>query len=329
VKTGRLIRRLDEYQRGHAVLSFPLAVVKHFSEDGAASLAAAMSYFGILSLFPLLLVLVSLAGLVIHDDTDMQRRLLDSAFAQFPVIGMEIRRNLGAIEGTGLSLGIGIAVSLWAGIGGVRATQSAFDSVWGVAVRNRPNALASITRSIVMLLTIGVILLGSALLAGLAGGSVGSAPVMLLGSAILNVLAVAAAYRILTAADLSWSDVVWGAAIAGIGWTILLAVGGWIVQRRVAASSDVYGGFAIVIGLMAWVYLGAQLVLVGLEVNVVRAARLWPRSWSHDLTDPDARTLRRLARREERHRDEIVDARFVRGGTGDGSEDAFPGGSDP
>jgi YihY family inner membrane protein len=307
-----IIRRFDEFQRRSRLLSFPFAVVKHYGEDGAGGLAASMAYFGIFSLFPLLLVFVSVVGLVVRHDVELQQRLLDSAIAQFPVIGNEIRQNLGAIDGTGLSLGIGIALSLWAGIGGVRATQSAFDTVWGVAIRDRPNALSSIVRSLGLLLTIGVTLLATALLAGFAGGSGSGTPFMLLGSALLNVLAIAAAYRVLTAANLTWGDVAWGAAFAGIGWTILLAVGGWIVGRRVASSSDVYGGFAVVIGLLAWIYLGAQLVLIGLEVNVVRVARLWPRSLSQHITERDARTLRRLARREERHRDEIVDVRFAR-----------------
>lgn len=307
-----LLRRVDALQQQHRVLGFPLAVVKHYGEDGAGNLAAAMAHFGIFSLFPLLLVLTSLAGILLRGDPDLQQTLLDSALAQFPIVGHEIHDSLGAIGGTGLSLGIGISLSLWAGIGGIRATQTAFDTVWGVPVRDRPNAVRAIARSLLMLVSIGAFLLASALLSGFAGSSFTTAPFMIPASAAMNILAIGTAYRVLTAADLRWHDVIWGASIAGIGWTILLAAGGWIVGRRIASSSDVYGGFAIVIGLLAWIYLAAQLVLVGLEINVVRSARLWPRSWAPDLTTHDARTLRRLARREERHPDEIVDAHFRR-----------------
>ena len=52
-------------------------------------------------------------------------------------------------------------------------------------------------------------------------------------------------------------------AVGGVGWTVLLALGGWIVSRRIASSNQVYGTFAVVIGLLGWIYLGAQIALLG------------------------------------------------------------------
>jgi uncharacterized BrkB/YihY/UPF0761 family membrane protein len=73
-----------------------------------------------------------------------------------------------------------------------------------------------------------------------------------------------------------------------------------------------YGSFALVIGLLAWIYLGAQLALLGATLNVVMKHRLWPRSLQGELTDADERALRRSAGQEERKDEEIVKVRFER-----------------
>lgn len=113
----------------------------------------------------------------------------------------------------------------------------------------------------------------------------------------------------LTAADVAWSDVASGAVLAGIGWTALLTTGSMIVGNRIASSSDVYGSFALVIGLLAWIYLGAQLMLVGAALNVVLKLRLWPPSLQGELTRSDRLALRRSAGQEERTDEEVVSVR--------------------
>ncbi len=307
------MRRLDQFQRTHPWVGFPYSVVKRFGDSGAGLLAASLAYYGFFSLFPLLMVFTSLAGIVLRDRPDLQAKLLDSALAQFPVIGTQIRSNVGEIEGSGLTLAIGVVLALWAGLGAVRAAEVAMDAVWDVPRKHRRGTPASIAMAFVMLGVLGIFVLGGAALAALvtgASGLVGSLAA-LAGSAILNVLLFAIAYRILTAANLAWCQVLPGACLAGIGWTILLSAGGWIVAGRVSSSSDVYGTFALVVGLLAWIYLGAQLTLYGAEMNAVKLHRLWPRSLQGELTRADRQALRRLARQEERKEEEIVDVTFA------------------
>ena len=225
------IRKLDGFQRTHPWVGFPLAVVKRFGDSGAGSLAAALAYYGFFSLFPLLMVFTSLAGIILRDRPDLQDQLLDSALAQFPVIGTQIRSNVGQIDGSGLTLAIGIVLALWAGLGAVRAAQVAMDTVWDVPRKHRRGTPASIAMALVMLAVLGVFVLGGAVLAGLATTASGTAGslVALAGSAVLNVVLFAVAYRVLTAADLTWRQVLPGACLAGLGWTVLLSLGGWIV----------------------------------------------------------------------------------------------------
>jgi YihY family inner membrane protein len=304
-------------------VGFPYAVIKRFGDSGAGSLAASLAYYGFFSLFPLLMVFTSLAGIILRDRPDLQDQLLDSALAQFPVIGTQIRSNVGQIDGSGLTLAIGIILALWAGLGAVRAAQVAMDTVWDVPRKHRRGTPASIAMALLMLAVLGIFVLGGAVLAGLATGASGvlGTVLALAGSAVLNVVLFAVAYRVLTVADLTWRQVLPGACVAGIGWTVLLSLGGWIVADRVSSSSDVYGTFALVIGLLAWIYLGAQLTLYGAEVNAVQQHGLWPRSIHGEMTEADRRALRRSAEQEERKEEEIVDVTF--------GDDGDPQTSDP
>ena len=317
------IRAVDAIQRTHASLAFPFGVVKRFGDLGAGSLAATLAYYGFFSLFPLLMVFTSIASIVLRDRPDLQDRLVDSALAQFPVIGTQIRSNVGSIDGSGVTLAVGIALALWAGLGAVRAAQVAMDTVWDVPRKRRRGTPASIGMSVVMLAVLGAFVLGAAVLAGSAAAASGALGGILglAGSALLNIALFAVAYRVLTVAELTWGAVLPGAGFAGVGWTALLAAGGWIVADRISSSSDVYGTFALVIGLLAWIYLGAQLMLFGAVLNTVRTHRLWPRSLHGELTEADRRALRRSAMQEERKEEEIVSVTF--------GSDVDPGGAGP
>jgi YihY family inner membrane protein len=308
-----LIRRFDRVQRSHPTMGFPIAVGKRFGEDRAGHLAATIAYFGFFSLFPLLMVLVTVAGFALRDDPDLQHRVVDSALAQFPVLGTQIRDNVGAIDGSGLALAIGIVVAVWAGLGGIRAAASAMDAVWDVPQVDRPPVHREVLRGLLMIVTLGAFVLAAALVGSLVGGSAGGiAGLWGIGpSLVLDVALFAVSYRVLTIAELSWRDVLPGAVLAGAGWTALLLLGGRIVSSRLQSASDVYGFFAVVIGLLAWLHLGAQLTLLGAEVNAVRARGLWPRSLDPTrLTWADAEALTRTAQERRLREDQVVTVSF-------------------
>jgi membrane protein len=82
--------RLDRFQRRNRALAVPFAVVRKFGDDQAGNLAGLLAYYGFFSLFPLLLVLVTVLGFVLSGRPRLQSRILDSAQAQFPVIGDQI-----------------------------------------------------------------------------------------------------------------------------------------------------------------------------------------------------------------------------------------------
>ena len=312
VDIGATLDRVDAYQRRRPWLSIPFAVVKRYGESDVGKLAATLAYYGFFSLFPLLLVLSALGGYVLQDNPELQQRVLDSAIAQFPFVGNTIRDNVGSIEGSGVAVLVGLALAVWAGLGAIRAAQSAMDTVWDVPRKRRPNTPKSIGLALLTLLVLAAFVIAAAVVATLVGtrGGLLIDVVKIVASLALNVAVFALGYRVLTTADVTWRQVAPGAVMSGIGWTALLAIGGWLVSDRVSSSSHVYGTFAVVIGLLGWIYLGAQLMLLGAVTNVVVSNRLWPRSMRGELTSADRLALRRSAEQEERRPDEDVDVSF-------------------
>jgi membrane protein len=66
--------------------------------------------------------------------------------------------------------------------------------------------------------------------------------------------------------------------LAALAWALLQWLGGWYVDRQLSRAGATYGAFALVIGLLSWLYLASTVTLLAAEVNVVRSRRLWPRS---------------------------------------------------
>jgi YihY family inner membrane protein len=312
VDLQRPIRRIDVFQQHHATLSFPYAVAKKFGDDQAGNLAALIAYYGFFSLFPLLLAFVTILGMALRGNPDLQQRIEGTALANLPVVGAQVSQNVHTISGSGLALVLALALAIWAGLGVLRAMESGMNAIWNVPYHHRPGLVPSVVRALLMLVVLTVIMVASAA-AGIVGAGTHTWWGLLFGivvSLTLNFALFAIAFRVLTSEPLSWSDVWPGAAVAGLAWTVLQAIGGYIVSHQLQGASQTYGTFATVIGLMAWLYLAAQMTFFAAEVNVVRRRHLWPRSVVQPpLTEADRRALAYYAKQEERRSDERVDVR--------------------
>src|SRR3954451_4499701 len=310
----RTMRRVDGFQQRHTVVAFPFAVVKKFGDDQAGMYASLIAYYGFFSLFPLLMVFTTVLGFVLQGNEQAQQKILDSALAQFPVIGDQISQNIHSLTGSGVTLVVGILLTLWGGLGVMNAMQTGMNRVWDVPLRDRPNFWKSRIRALLMLLLLGSAAVASAVVAGVTAAAAGAGLVVTGGyllSLALNLGVFLLSFRILTARKLSWGDVFPGACVAAVAWLLLQILGGYIVGHQLQSASEVYGVFAIVIGLLAWMALGAQVTLYAAEVNVVRKERLWPRSLVQPpLSKGYQRTYRRAAIQEERRPEESVKVQF-------------------
>jgi YihY family inner membrane protein len=312
--------RLDLFQRRHPWAGFPLAVVYKYFDDFGAYLAALLTYYGFVSLFPLLLLLSTILGFVLSGDQRLQHEVLSSALRQFPVIGGELAtpKRLG---GGPVGLVVGIAGSLYGGLGVAQAFQYATNTVWGVPRNNRPNPFRARGRSVVLLATVGFAILGTTALSIAGGGGAGvlgtaGKSLALAASVVINVAMAIFAFRFAPARRLSVRDVVPGAIAAALIWQLLQSFGVIYVRHVVERASATNAVFAIVLGLLAFLYITATVVLLCAEINVVRVIGLHPRSLLTPFTDNvtltagDRRAYSRQAKAQRSKGFEHVDVNF-------------------
>src|SRR5947209_3200853 len=201
-----------------------MAVVKKFGDDQGGNLAALVAYYSFFSLFPLLLVLVTILGYVLQGDPSTQQSIRDSVLAQFPIIGSDISKNIHQLHGHVLALVIGLVTSLLAGLGVTQAAQNAMDRIWAVPVKDRPDFLRSRLRGLGLLVSLGVLFILATLASGLVTGGLGG-PIAKIGgialSLLLNIGLFLAAFRFMTSTTIATRCLWIGALLAAAAWTIL------------------------------------------------------------------------------------------------------------
>jgi membrane protein len=283
------VGRLDRFQRQYPVTGFPIAVIYKYFDDTGGYLAALIAYYGFVSFFPLLLLLSTVLGFVLSGDQALQQQVLNSALHQFPVVGGQLS-DPKHIGGGIVGLIIGILGSLYGGLGVAQALQYAMNTAWTVPRNDRPNPLKARGRSLLLLTTAGVAVLGTTVLSTLGASDAGSfgmalKVVVLVASVVLNAVVFVFVFRVAAARDLSFADVAPGAIAAAVLWQLLQSFGVVYVGHVVRHASATNGVFALVLGLIAFLYLTAVVVVFCVEINVVRVNRLHPRALLTPFTD--------------------------------------------
>jgi YihY family inner membrane protein len=280
---------LDRFQQKHRWAGFPIAVAYKYFDDFGAYLAALLTYYGFVSLFPLLLLLSTVLGLLLAGDTHLQQQVLKSALSQFPVVGGQLQQPK-RLSGGATGLVVGVLGALYGGLGVAQAVQYAMNTAWTVPRNSRPNPFKARGRSVLVLATVGLSLIGTTVLSTLGttgAGSLGWAVKVLgmIASVVVNGLVFTLLFRIATARELSTRDVAPGAIAAAVAWQLLQTFGVAYVGHVVRNASATNGVFALVLGLLAFLYLTSVIVVLCVEVNVVRIDRLHPRSLLTPFTD--------------------------------------------
>ena len=324
----RLARRADTAQQGVRPVAFAVGVFKKFGDDRGGSLAALLTFYGFLSLFPLLLLLVTILGFFSGSAHSFVQRVEDSAFSQFPVVGTKLSTNIHGLQGRSIfGLIAGILFVLWGSQGALQTAQYAQAEIWNIPGVHRPNFWARLGRTGLMMLVLGLFLLVSTVLAGIvtighhgAWAVVGAVVVSL----AVNVGLFVVAFRLLTPKQIPWSDMVPGAIVGAAGWTALQYVGGVLIEHSLRNTSKEYGTFALVLGLISFLFLAAQVTLYAAELNVVRARHLWPRGMVQPpLTAADKEVLSSIALEGKRRPEQYVSTGFrAEEGTGGGPPEA-------
>jgi YihY family inner membrane protein len=306
------LERLDALQRRITVLAFAWAVQKKFMEDRGSYLAATITYYGFLAIFPLLLAAFTIVAYVLSGNNSAVNTL-EKHLSSYPILGPAAAQLRGkTLKGSAIALLAGLIGLLWGATGLARAVQYTMDQAWNVTNKDRRSFGHRTLIGLGWYAVIGLGVAASTFVAsvgsvlGWANGPVLSG-LMALG---MNVGLFLVSFRIVSPPGLTWRDLLPGAVFAALSWTILTGIGVGLA-RRLAHSNELYGSFAPILALLAFLYLTSRLTIYGIEANVVRAHKLWPRSLTTtNLGEADKEQLARLAEREKRSDGEHVKVEF-------------------
>jgi YihY family inner membrane protein len=312
----RGIRRVDVAQQRHKASAFVFGVVKKYGDDNGGTLASSLAHSAFVSVFPLLLVLVTILGLIAAGDPTLRHDVLNAAASQFPLgLRKQLTGNVTALRRASLlGLIVGLLGLIWGTTGLAQSALFTMEQIWNLPGPARPGYLPRLGRSLLFLAVLASVVIITTLLTGL--GTYGHNAVAIV--VLAQVLAVLAnvglyfvSFRVLTPKGIPTRALVPGAVTGGILWTLLQAAGGYLFHHYVSSDST-YGVFATVLGLVAWLYLAVQLTVYAAEVNIVLARRLWPRSiMQPPLTEADRAAMALQALQNQRRDEQQVRVSFT------------------
>jgi membrane protein len=283
----RVARRFDDIQQRHLALGFPVAVLYKFVNDQGVYLAVLIAYYGLVGVFPLLLLLSTVLGFVLAGESGLQQYIMNSALSRFPVIGDELdgpQRVGGGVTG----VVVGVLGALYGGLGVTVAYQNAMNTAWSVPRHLRPGPIRARARGLLLLGALGFGILGASAISGIGALAHLAGPLTWLlftASLVLNCTVFIVAFRLTTVRAVSTRDVAPGAIAAAVSWQLLQTFGAFFVGKVAHSSSATNGVFALVLGLLAFLFLAATAVVVCAEINVVRVDKLYPRTLLAPVTD--------------------------------------------
>jgi len=308
------VDRVDAAQRRRRGLAVPLAVVYKFFDDQGNYLAAVVTYYAFVAIFPLMLIASSILGFVLQGDDALRERVLDSALGQFPVVGTQLGRPQG-LRGSASAVVAGSLAALYGVVGLGQASQHAINTTWAVPRNSRLNPVVSRLRSLILLVLGGLVLLVVAVLSSLAprlevfGSQLNTGIQILVNvvSVALTAVVLAVMMNLATSHRRTLRAVLPGAAAVALQWQLLQLGGGIYVGRVVSRANEMNGVFAVVLGLMVLLYIAAVMAVLGMEINVVLDRKLYPRALltpftdAVELTDADRRVYSDYAK-AQRHK---------------------------
>jgi membrane protein len=288
-----------------------------FQADEGGNMAATLAYYALFSLFPLLLVTLSVLGYVAAPGTDVRADILRLAASSLPADAYTVvEEALSSLTANRGRVGIiGFATLLLGASGFFGALDKSLDKIWGVTVpeqrggffasalatvRDKALAFALVFASVLLVLasTVANLVINALLaaaseytgLAGLSWADVALAQTVQLGvSFVVLAIVLALLYRVLPSTSVAWGDVWPAAALVALLFIALqrLVVGGVV---NLGTSYEGYGVIGGVMLLLFWLYLALQLLLLGATFSFAFAERYGSRRTSAATSAPDTAT---------------------------------------
>ena len=314
-----MVRWLDRLQQRHQAVGFAIAVLYKYADDQGSYLAALITHYAFVSVVPALLLLTTATGIVLAGHPALQQQVLRSALHQFPVFGDQLAQPH-RLSGGAVALVVGISGALYGAMGVGQAVQNAMDSVWAVPRNRRPDPLRSRLRSLALLLVFGSAAMAATVLSAIASAAdsfgLFTKVAVVAASVAINASICLVAFRITTARHLTCRKVLPGALTAAVLWQLLQYFGAAYIAHTVRTASATNSVFALVLGMLAFLYLISTSLVLCAEINVVSVERLHPRALltpftdNVELTDADRKTYTGRAKAERAKEFQRVDVSF-------------------
>jgi YihY family inner membrane protein len=324
----RVIRASDAVQQRFTPTAFVFGVFKKYGDDNGGVLVANLAYSCFIALFPLLLVLVTVLGLAASVDASFRENVIHAVANQVPQIGSQLTGNVKELRRSSMiGLIIGLVGVVWGATGLAQAGLFTMEQVWNLPGPARPGYFQRLGRAMEFLGVLGVGVILTTLLAALNTYGQKAAIFVVLAevaAALVNVGMYLIAFRVLTPKGVPTQKLIPGAVTGGIAWTVLQIAGTYLVHHFLHSNS-VYGYFATVLGLVAYINVAVQITVYAAEVNVVLARRLWPRSIVQPpLTEADRASMALQALQNQRRVEEHIEVSFDDRPPGDPVPDSTP-----
>jgi YihY family inner membrane protein len=262
--------RVARLRRRFVSVDISLRVADNYSRHRTGRNASLLAYFGFLSVFPLILALTAVLGFVLQNRPDLQDKIINSALNQLPIVGQTIGTDPSALRGNTGVLVVGLVLAIWSGMRAFVVLQTALDDVRELTDDERCSFVRARVKAFV-----GMLAVGGAQVATVAINAVATAihsarideMLLLVGGVAINTAILAFSYRELCSVRAPWREVLPGAFLGGVAFSVLQALGTSLVARSLSHASFVYGTFASVIALIWWLGLHSTAALIGAELN--------------------------------------------------------------
>lgn len=276
-----ILKRFDNFQYHSRPVGFIVAVIKRYGDDQAGRHAALITYYLFMSLFPLLLWLSLLSNWLNRYYPGAATSLIHGATNYFPVLGQQLFKIAHGAHQSITGMIVPGLVALYGARGTAMVFRSSINDVWGVPAEDRVGFPMSWLKGIAIAVIGGGGLVLTATTTswalGLGHGNlfrviVAVASILLLSGVFLAIL------RLSLPPSAHLRRVFGGALSMAIALTMVQLIGGYFVAHNLKHYTDIYTAlFATTLGLLAWIYLVAQILLYSIEVTVVVDHRLWPK----------------------------------------------------
>ena len=311
----RAIRKVDATQRRYTPTAFVFGVMKKYGDDNGGVLTSNLAYSAFISMFPLLLVLVTILGYIASVDPSFRAEALKAVAKQVPLIGNQLTGNVHVLQRTSkIGLIVGLAGLIWGSAGLAQSGLFTMERVWNLPGPARPGYVQRLGRAGLFLVLLGggvIVTTGLSSLPNYVHNlGLGAEILIELVTAAFNVGMYIGAFRVLTPKGVPVRQLLPGAITGGILWTVLQFVGTYLVHHY-AHSDTVYGVFGTVLALIAWIYIAVEVTVYCAEINVVLSRRLWPRAMVQPpLTEADRSSMAHQALQNQRRPEQHIEVTF-------------------